>query len=316
MSVHPISTDPHFESVGQVGARVVAKAADASANSHPTDRRTAMADTALEIVTREQMPERVRHEPVRSPGGAMLAPAEQLLQMLRSGVSEGNLRTMTEFFERMEDRQKRADFDEALARAKRNFKTVGKGQHVYFKPERGPAVDYWHEDLADVEDAVRDALADEGITYRFDTENKLNEPVRVTCIVAYRGYREEQTLVGPPEGSPGMNPLQKMASTLSYLKRQTLKAALGVAARKGEDDDGRVGGSEQPTGTITDDQTKILLGLINELGMDDRSLNGWFETLQLPTNIGVADIPAASYGEALALLHLKQRAQRQKAAQT
>jgi hypothetical protein len=62
----------------------------------------------------------------------------------------------------------------------------------------------------------------------------------VTCILSKGGYREENSLPGPADTSGSKNPIQAIGSTVTYLERITLKAALGLSAT--DDDDGNSAG--------------------------------------------------------------------------
>jgi hypothetical protein len=71
-----------------------------------------------------------------------------------------------------------------------------------------------------------------------------NNAITVSCRLCHRnGHVETVTMSGPRDESGNKNSLQQSGSTVSYLMRYTLKAALGIAAGdKEEDDDGH--GSE------------------------------------------------------------------------
>jgi len=92
--------------------------------------------------------------------------------------------------------------------------------------------------LAESIDQIKDIMADNGISHRWTTGKDSDGYVLVTCIVAHIGGHEESvTLTGEPDTSGSKNSIQAVGSTVSYLQRYTLFAALGLASSD-EDTDG------------------------------------------------------------------------------
>ena len=92
--------------------------------------------------------------------------------------------------------------------------------------------------------------------------------MHVTCIVAHRdGHFEETTLSAGHDQSGNKNSIQAVGSTITYLQRYTLKAALGLAAS--DDDDGRSHGKTvDDDRTLTVEQRDEILRLISDAGME------------------------------------------------
>ena len=167
-----------------------------------------------------------------------------LIVAVKEAVRQGNLemlRSLLEMQHQEEDRQAKKDFEAALARAQGNIDPIKKSKLVDFKTDKGQ-VRYKHETLADVIAAVDKPLSDEGLTKRW----RLQQPegrVRVTCIISHAGgHFEENSLEAGADTSGSKNAIQAIKSTVTYLERTTLLAALGIAAED-EDDDGRASGS-------------------------------------------------------------------------
>ena len=176
------------------------------------------------------------------------APEANPMAMLARAVAQGwepeRLKQLMDLQERWEKNEARKAFDEAMAAAKAEVPVILKTREVDFTSQKG-RTHYFYEDLATIARAVDPILARHGLSYRFRTSSPPNEPVTVTCIVAHRaGHSEENTLPAGRDDSGNKNSIQAIGSTLTYLQRMTLKAALGLAAST--DDDGRsVGGSPQ-----------------------------------------------------------------------
>lgn len=164
-------------------------------------------------------------------------------------------------FQKVEAIKSRQAFEAALADAKAEIPQIVKDRLVSYG-EGTKKTTYKHEDLAGIAKQIDPILSKHGLSYRWRTTSKLNEPVTVTCILAHRGgYSEENTLSAGRDESGGKNAIQAIGSSLTYLQRYTLKGALGLAAA--HDDDGKAVGAGD---YISDAQADELLSLIQESG--------------------------------------------------
>lgn len=102
---------------------------------------------------------------------------------------------------------------------------------------------YSHESLASITSQVNPILSKYGLSTVFDISQE-GPTISVTCKICHRdGHAEGVKMSGGKDDSGSKNSIQQIGSTVSYLMRYTLKAALGIAAGdKEEDDDGH--GSE------------------------------------------------------------------------
>ena len=185
-------------------------------------------------------------------------PMDMLDRAIGQGASIEVLEKLMALQERWERNQARRAFDAALAAAKAQIPIIAKNRQVGFDSKKAGAArtDYWHEDLAEIARTIDPILGQHGLSYRFRTTSNVGEPITVTCIVSHRdGHSEENTLVGPRDESGNKNSIQAIGSTVTYLERYTLRAALGLASSK--DDDGAAAGAPVgPTGPITPGQVE------------------------------------------------------------
>ena len=203
-----------------------------------------------------------RMEP-ESPTGTALTPMDMVGRAVASGASIEVVEKLMALHERWEANQGRKAFDEAMSAAKAEIPVIFKSREVDFTSSKG-RTHYRYEDLAEIAKTVNPILGRHGLSYRFRTTSPANEPVTVTCIVSHRqGYSEENTLSAGRDESGNKNSIQAIGSTLTYLQRMTLKAALGLAASS--DDDGKAAESVE---TISDEQVNKLRDLIEEVGAD------------------------------------------------
>lgn len=231
------------------------------------------------------------------PANPAMTPMTLIDRAVAGGAGVETIEKLMGLQERWEANQARKAFDEALAAAKADIPVIVKNRTVDFSSAKG-RTNYRHEDLAGIARTVDPILARHGLSYRFRTTSAPNEPVTVTCIVSHRaGHSEENTLSAGRDESGNKNSIQAVGSTVTYLQRYTLKAALGLAAS--DDDDAK---SAEPGDTITSDQVEKLLAIINEVGADLVKFRRHFQIETLP------ELPASRYADAVAMLERKRAA--------
>jgi hypothetical protein len=224
--------------------------------------------------------------PLMSP----VTPFAMLCQAVARSADAPTLERLIALDERWQRHAMRKAFETALAAARADIPMIIKNRENT-KPGRGS---YRYEDLAEIARTIGPALASHRLSYRFRTETQ-GTNVTVACILSHGdGYHEEIALTAPIDDSGGKNNLQAIGSTLTYLQRMTLKAALGLAAT--DDDDGRRNGS---AALIDAEQESELKGRITEAGADEGALLRVFKIDRL------ADLPAARFQQACDLVRAK-----------
>lgn len=209
--------------------------------------------------------------PVQSEGAAVLGMIERVAR--DPGADMDKMMQLMSWRKEIMSEQKRAAFDEAMAAAKAEIPVISKNREVDFTSSKG-RTHYKYEDLAEIARVVSPILARHGLSYRYRVTSNVNEPVTVTCIVSHRGgHFEEVTLMGGRDDTGGKNAIQQVASTLTYLQRMTLKAALGLAAS--DDDDGRSAAAAENVGAITAEQAAEIRRLLTANGKDEARFLRW-----------------------------------------
>lgn len=246
----------------------------------------------------EHEPETAKQEVASYQPGAV-TPMAMIDRALASNATPETLERLLALQERWEASQARKAFDGAMSAAKAEIPIISKNRVVDFTSAKG-RTHYKHEDLAEIARTVNPILGKHGLSYRFRTSSVANEPVSVTCIVSHRlGYFEENTLTGPRDDSGNKNSLQQVGSTLTYLQRMTLKAALGLAAA--EDDDAKHAGDTENDGPITEDQAKTIRTLIEETETD---IQKFCELMRVDS---VPELAASQYDRVIKSLEAKKR---------
>lgn len=166
-----------------------------------------------------------------------LSPMMQLVEKAVLGdVPMDKLEHLMALQERYDAQQARSAYFMSMARAKRRLPEILKNKTVSFRNKDGSITEYTHETLDHLINAVRPVLSEEGIDFSYRIR-RADGRVWVSCVVFHEmGHTEEVELDGPPDDSGKKNAIQQTGSTITYLQRYTLKAALGLAA--GIDTDG------------------------------------------------------------------------------
>lgn len=223
--------------------------------------------------------------PVTS-SSSLPSPLSLLSAALERGVDDGMLAQLIGFHERSLALEAHKAFEIALAAAKAGLPVIAKNRQAMLGRQA-----YRHEDLAEIARTVAPILARHGLSYRFRSSAE-GGLVTVTCVIAHRdGHSEQTQLSAGADQSGEKNALQAIGSTLTYLQRMTLKAALGLAAA--DDDDGKAAGAGE---TITRQQARELIGLADKAGANRAAF------LQTFGIRAFAELPASRFRQALTML--------------
>lgn len=185
-----------------------------------------------------------------------MTPMGMIGRALEMGLSADILKQMMDLRDREDAKQARRAFDAAIAKAKAEIKPIYRNATGHNNKS--------YSDFSAIADAVDGILSSNGLHYRFKTAQ--TDRINVTCILAHEeGHSEETTLSGPPDATGSKNAIQAIGSTLSYLQRYSLVAALGLASAR--DDDGKAAGLGNAK-AISREQIKIILDLIEDTETD------------------------------------------------
>lgn len=252
-------------------------------------KRKEAAMGAVEIQTPSQQ---IAHTEQRQ----AMTPMEMLDRAVSQNASVETLSKLMDLQERWEANQARKAFEAAMSAVKAELPRIVKNKKVDFTTQKG-RTNYQYEDLASIMNQIGPVLSRHGLSVRYRTTTNVNEPIAVTCIISHSmGHSEENTLMAGRDDSGNKNSIQQIGSTVTYLQRYTLKAALGLAA--GADDDGA---KADDAGNITEAERQVIMGLIDETGSD---IVKFCEALQIES---VAEMPVVKFRRAVAMLNAKKQ---------
>lgn len=186
------------------------------------------------------------------------APANPLLSMLGQLATSPNFnpeafRMIVDLLREEKAEAARNEFREAFAAFQKDAPAVmrkGKGHNIKYAR------------LEDLIEAVRPKLSDNGFSLHH-TINQADGKIAIKAILGHRaGHAETTEIVLPLDTGPGRNNVQAHMSSVTYGRRYTALALLGIAP-EGEDDDGKTadaGASPKPS----DEEIAKLFALMEE----------------------------------------------------
>jgi len=228
------------------------------------------------------------------------------LDMIRSAQEKGadaeTLKQYMDLYDRWQADQAKKAFNEAVTAFKANPPEVIKdmrNKQYTSNDARGSG----YTSLANLVNTVNAALAAHELTARWDHGQTESGAISVTCILSHvLGHSESVTLSGPPDDSGKKNALQKIKSTLTYLKGATFEAVTGIASRDANTDDD--GNSADVPETITEEQVATLEKLIKDTGSNKEKFLEYIKADSLEA------IAAKSFDMCVKLLKSKPKAKK------
>ena len=173
------------------------------------------------------------------------SPMSSAMAWIKAGGTMAELRDMLALQKEFEAGEAHKDYTDDMAKFKLNPPKIVKDKQVAFNQNADGTggTSYMHATIGNVTGLIVAALAEHGFSHRWDTQQKDGGQICVTCTITHkRGHSEATTLCAGADQSGKKNNIQAMASTVTYLQRYTLLAAVGLATNDQEDDDGRGAG--------------------------------------------------------------------------
>lgn len=238
--------------------------------------------------------------------GAAVAPSGadgEIMALLTRAVDQGAsveaLERLVALKERVDDRNARAAFFEALSAVQETMPEVPKRRTAKIATRGGGSYAYSYAALEDITRTIRPVLRKYGLSYSWDVAQGEGALI-VTCILRHiDGHEERASFPVPVDSKAAMSDAQKNGAALTYGRRQSLVAVLGLTTADDDVDGAEVGRSVD---TITADQAADLDALIDEAGADRSKFLRWAGVERL------ADLPADRYRKAVDMLERKRGA--------
>ena len=159
------------------------------------------------------------------------------MRLIEMAAERGaSIEQMAQLFElklRVEADEARKAYDEAISLFKAELPRITKNITVNDGPLKGKK----YADLYAVVSAITPNLSLYGLSASWKLTRDEPGWIEVTCSIRHKqGHSEAVSMGGPPDAGGAKNAIQSRASTVNYLERYTLLAAIGTSAA-GEDTD-------------------------------------------------------------------------------
>lgn len=165
-------------------------------------------------------------------------PAALLQLAVSKDLDLTKLEKLMELQERWEGNQARKTYLDAMCKFQSEVPALEKKKLVSFNTTK-----YKYAPLGEITATIKETLFNCGLSYRWEIQDAETQ-LHCTCITSHRdGHSERTTMSAGKDASGGKNEIQQRGSTITYLQRYTLIAALGLSTAD-EDNDGR---SIEPT---------------------------------------------------------------------
>lgn len=251
---------------------------------------------AHEIATVEATPMVVAPEDTSGEGSLVRLAIEK-------GVDVEVLERLVALQERVTERNARAAFFEAVAAFQEECPEIAKSKTANIATRGGAGYGYTYAPLEEIARTIRPVLKRHGLSYSFDAALS-GEVMQVVCVLRHvEGHEERASFPVPVDTKAAMSGAQKNGAALTYGRRQSLIAVLGLTTADPDTDAPeparRRRGPAPGEATITDQQLADLEVLAAEVGADVARFCAWLGVGAL------AEIPAAQYERAVQALEAK-----------
>ena len=227
---------------------------------------------------------------------APMTPTDLLSILVQKGADLATLEKFMDLKEREEKNQARKQYIKAISEFKKKPLEILKDRKVSFQTSKG-TTEYDHASLANVVNVISAELSNHGLSASWKTDQG-DFGIKVTCILRHvEGHGEEVSLTAPSDLSGNKNPIQAIASTVSYLERYTLLAITGLTTKDMDDD---AAGTEY----ITDEMQQEINNLIKSTKADKTKVLKYLKAES------VEKILLTDYGKAKVAFETKAKAEK------
>lgn len=203
------------------------------------------------------------------------------------------LEKLVDLQERVETRQARQAYFDALAAFQAECPQIKKSKTAKIAPKGGNGYSFTYAPLEEIDETIAPYLHKHDLSRKWNTDAAAKPgAVVVTCKISHvLGHFEESSVTLPVETSAGMSDQQKVSAAVHFGQRLSLTLALGLVTS-----DSPAPARDLDPEPIIDEQVKMLSDLVVETGADLSKFLGFMEVEAL------REIPATRFAEAVGTL--------------
>ena len=239
-------------------------------------------------MTDEHLPEKIDAAPP-----AVQHPLSILQLAVERGIDPTSIEKLAELAWKQQDREAAQEFAEGLRAFQEECPPIRKSRTANIASRSGGGYSYSYAPLDEIDRIVKPILGRLGFSYSWSSTMD-GALMRTTCTLRHANGHEQTADFACPADSPnpGISGAQKHAAAMTFARRQTLTAVLGLTTT-----DTDVDGAD-PT-PITEEQAMEIENLLAEANADRWKFLRWVgsETVE--------EIPAGRYEEVVDKLKRK-----------
>lgn len=239
-------------------------------NAPKTDATASEGEDMTEDTQTPELPlERV---PDALPAIVTLQPMELIAQAIQAGTDPAALVTLSELAKEWEDRSARKEYAAALGMFQQRCPAIRKTREGPKATHAGSGAMYSYAPLEEITRTVDPILQDLGLAYSWDS-TIVEGMMVVTCTLRHtNGHAESASFTCPCDSkSPAMSNQQKFGGAMTYARRYSLTAILGITTA----DDDVDGSDAEMMEFVTDDQAAELQDLAESPNVDTDAFLKW-----------------------------------------
>lgn len=170
-------------------------------------------------------------------------PHDLIAKAIGSGASVETLERLVSLAKDVRQTTAREAWFEAMSEFQRRCPAIKKDATAKIVSQRGGSYSYSYATLPTILEIVEPLLGELGLSLSWRQKHE-GQAVSASCVVSHKlGHQEESGFITMPYTNDGgrMNPAQAVGSALTYARRYSLLAILGLAPE--DDDDARSAGN-------------------------------------------------------------------------
>lgn len=219
---------------------------------------------------------------------------------LEKGADVGALEKLVDLHERVTKTEAAREFARAMAAFQAECPPIKKDSTAKIATRGGSGYSYTYAELDSIAATVNPLLRENGLSYTWNSSvDERGAMLTCICIVRHiNGHSESSNFTLPIANDSAMSPQQKVAAALTFARRQSLVAALGLVTTDEDTDAVRREVDRTP---INADQADQLDELIDDAEIDRARFLRFLGVEKL------ADLAATRFDEAKAAIAEKKR---------
>lgn len=170
-------------------------------------------------------------------------PASLLEMAVKQDLDIVKLEKLMELQERFQKNQARRNYFEAMSLFQSLVPEITKSKLISFGNTK-----YKFAPLGEIDAQIKSAMNECGLSKRWELSYPDGNKIECRCVITHKdGHSENTIMQGIGDTSGNKNLIQQSASTITYLQRYTLIAALGLTTADEDNDAQGAQGDSKPT---------------------------------------------------------------------